>query len=253
MNTKTLTESPKASTNGNGSKPQPLTKSEERRRKADREFGRIWLSLAMHVVAPARGQSLPVVGITSPVGGEGKSTHCLSLGAALADEAENKVVIVECDLSRPSLAATLGLEARPGLVELVEGSADIEHILQRTDRVGMDVIVAGGADIHDHHDDDILNQRALSGLRRALPRIVAGLKEYYGHLILDMPSLLTNPYSKEMIEATDGVFVTIKSGTTSLADMNQAVAEVGEERMLGVILTGATDPLPAWVSNLIVE
>ena len=205
----------------------------------------------MHVVAPARGESLPVVGITSPTGREGKSTHCLSLGAALADEAESKVVIVECDLSRPGLAAKLGLESRPGLAEFVEGSADMEHILQRTDNAGMDVIVAGGAE--DQLDSDILNQRALSGLRRALPRVVAGLKEYYGHLILDMPSILTDPYGKEMMEATDGVFVVVKAGTTSLADMNQAVAEVGEERMLGVILTGATDPLPAWVSNLIVE
>ena len=251
MNTKTLTGSPKTAINGNGSKPRVLTKSEERRRKADREFGRIWLSLAMHVVAPAHGESLPVVGITSPIGQEGKSTHCLSLAAALADEAESKVAIVECDLSQPSLAARLGLEARPGLVELVEGSAELERILQRTDNVGLDVIVAGGPD--DQPDSDILNQRALSGLRRALPRIVASLKEYYGHLILDMPSILTDPYGKEMIEATDGVFVTVKGGTTSLADMNQAVAEVGEERMLGVILTGATDPLPAWVSNLVVE
>ena len=177
MNMKRLRVSPKTATNGNGNKPRALTKSEERLRKADREFGRIWLSLAMHVVAPAHGESLPVVGITSPIGREGKTTHCLSLASALANEADSKVVIVECDLSQPSLAAKLGLEARPGLAELVEGSTDIEHIL----KVSRDIY----RDSRYYFDPNFERERVVEFYTSWAQKAVLGTFDDYAYILAD--------------------------------------------------------------------
>ena len=61
-----------------------------------------------------------VVGVTSPCPQEGKSTTSLNLAYALA-AAGHKVVLIDSDMRRPSLAAKLNLERIPGLSNYLAG------------------------------------------------------------------------------------------------------------------------------------
>jgi polysaccharide biosynthesis transport protein len=67
--------------------------------------------------------------VTSAVGGEGKSTTVANLAVALA-RAGRRVVLIDCDLRRPSLHRFFDLDERPGLVDVELGHVELEAALR---------------------------------------------------------------------------------------------------------------------------
>ena len=64
---------------------------------------------------------LNTIMITSSSKGEGKSITSINLGAAIASKIDHTVLLVDCDLRRPSLHKYLGLEPEYGLVDYLKG------------------------------------------------------------------------------------------------------------------------------------
>ena len=80
------------------------------------------------VVLSGLDQPHQVIVVTSTVAGEGKSTVALNLAQALAQL--GKVLLIDADLRRPSLAKQLGVESKtPGLTDLVAGTAAMNECL----------------------------------------------------------------------------------------------------------------------------
>ena len=230
----------------------PGLKQTRMQRQAEQQLQMIWLGLAMHVISWTPSPAPVILGITSAIGGEGKTTSCLGLGSALANETEQTVLLMDCDLAEPCLARRLDVSTRPGLVEHLAGGASIEDIVRRTNVDNLHVAVAGGEE-RDDVDGQIQNQAALRRLKRQLPNILASLKEHYDYIIIDMPPVLTNPYTRELVSCTEGTFLAVKAGVTPLASIPRVAQDVGNGRFRGVILTGATSPLPDWLLHLLSE
>jgi Mrp family chromosome partitioning ATPase len=73
-----------------------------------------------HVIERRRRENgYHVIGVTSPCPGDGKTLTALNLAGALAQAAGSRVLVIDADLRRPSVAASLGLERpwSPGLSE----------------------------------------------------------------------------------------------------------------------------------------
>jgi Mrp family chromosome partitioning ATPase len=81
-----------------------------------------------------------VVLITSSVPKESKSTIALSL-AYSALKAGLRTAIMDCDLRHPSVSKFFGLEASPGLVDLLTGTSDVRQTILNHE--GLTVIPAG--------------------------------------------------------------------------------------------------------------
>ncbi len=67
--------------------------------------------------------------VTSPCGGDGKTTTSANLALTMAREFQQRVVLVEADLRRPRLASLFGVPAGPGLVDLLMGACSLEETL----------------------------------------------------------------------------------------------------------------------------
>ncbi|HEY3969889.1 MAG TPA: polysaccharide biosynthesis tyrosine autokinase, partial [Solirubrobacteraceae bacterium] len=68
--------------------------------------------------------------MTSSAPGEGKTTVALNLAIAEAMSGSGKVVLLEADLRRPSLAKRLGVKGVPGLAEILSRNASFESALR---------------------------------------------------------------------------------------------------------------------------
>jgi Mrp family chromosome partitioning ATPase len=118
-------------------------------------------------------------------GYDGKSTVALGLAAAAVAEGR-ATILVECDLARPTLAASLGLEETPGLAEYLRYEAEAAEILQTVVMAGPAagravaplVCIVGGAPTS--HGPTLL---AAESLRH----VVSKLRNAYELVIVDGP------------------------------------------------------------------
>jgi succinoglycan biosynthesis transport protein ExoP len=74
------------------------------------------------------GNTVKVIGFTSAVPNEGKSTIAASLAQAVA-QSGSRVILVDCDLRNPSLSASLAPVADRGLVEVISGKATLNEVV----------------------------------------------------------------------------------------------------------------------------
>lgn len=81
--------------------------------------------------------------ITSSLPGEGKTAFAVSLGRSLA-LAEKKVLLVDCDLRRPSVARQLNAYEIPGFSDYLRQQASLEEVLRHDPRSGLDFVASGG-------------------------------------------------------------------------------------------------------------
>jgi len=84
-----------------------------------------------------------VVLITSALPNEGKTSTAVSLGRLQAQVGQ-KVVVVDCDVRRPTIHKALNVEPGPGLVQCLLGEIGVEEAIQRDPDSGLFVLPAGG-------------------------------------------------------------------------------------------------------------
>jgi Mrp family chromosome partitioning ATPase len=89
---------------------------------------------------------LHVVAISSPSGGDGKTTTAINLAGLLAQDPGVRVLLVEAELRLPKIMAYLGLRhtGSPGLVEaILEPSLSLESVVQQPLSFDFDILPAG--------------------------------------------------------------------------------------------------------------
>src|SRR6185436_1632133 len=90
--------------------------------------------------SPARNN---LIMVTSAVAGEGKSFTAINLAMSIAAELDNTVMLVDADLARPSLPRMLGIGEGPGLLDLLNGSAEMPDVLLRTNIDKLTILRSG--------------------------------------------------------------------------------------------------------------
>ncbi len=117
--------------------------------------------------------------ISSSIPGEGKSTIAINLAVSLAD-AGARVILVDADLRRPSIAEYLGIEGGVGLTTVLIGRAEVEDVVQPLGTTSLDLLPAGQIP---PNPSELLGSTAMADL---LERLSAS----YDMVLLDSPPLL---------------------------------------------------------------
>jgi receptor protein-tyrosine kinase len=122
-----------------------LTPRGERSRMAE-EYRSIKRPLLQYARASFKKPELKgnLIMVTSAIPGEGKTFTTVNLAMSIAKERDLNVLLIDADLSRPSLASRLGIEESLGLTDLLEDpSLDVSQVLQRTNIRNLSLITAG--------------------------------------------------------------------------------------------------------------
>lgn len=129
--------------------------------------------------SPAKASN-QVIGITSALPNEGKTTIAASL-AQLIGHSGKRAIIVDCDLRNPSLSASLAPKAAFGLLEVINGSRSLEDTIWRdpkTNLVFLPVVRRGLL----FHTSEILSADDVS-------KLFDRLRQSYDYIIVDLPPL----------------------------------------------------------------
>jgi capsular exopolysaccharide synthesis family protein len=174
---------------------------------------------------------LQIIAVTSPGPADGKSVTTLNLAGALAQSSETRVLVVDADLRRPSVAAYLGHGVRPtpGFADAVRASSnDLGEWVQRLDRFNLAVLPAGTPHAAPY---ELLNSpRAEMLLTEARRR--------YDYIVVDTPPLLPFPDCGVLGRHIDGYLLTVAAHRTPRKLLTQAVALIDRAKMLGIVFNG---------------
>ena len=165
--------------------------------------------------------------ITSSIPGEGKSTTAINLAVSLAD-AGTRVVLVDADLRRPSVANYLGLEGRAGLTSVLIGRAEVEDVIQPWRGSGLDVLPSGQVP---PNPSELLGSAAMRDL-------LTKLEASYDVVLLDTPPLLPVTDATILTKLAGGALVIVGADRIHKAQLAESLEtlETADAQLHGLVL-----------------
>ena len=170
-----------------------------------------------------------VIGITSALTGEGKSLTAVNLALNLA-QMRNKVLLIDCDMRRPSIASKLGMDKTPGLSGFLAGQKQMNALIRpcgiKGNEKAFHVITAG---------TNPPNPMELLGSAR-MEKMLEALHEPYDYIILDLPPISEVSDALVVSKLTDGMLMVVREDYCSRSLLGEAVQklEFVGARILGI-------------------
>jgi capsular exopolysaccharide synthesis family protein len=121
-----------------------------------------------------------VVGLTSTLPNEGKSTIAASLAQLLANSGK-RVIIVDCDLRNPSLSANLAPDAGAGIIEVLLGARSLEDTVWTDAITRLDFLPAAKRAPLSNTSEILCKEQT--------KKLFDKLRATYDYVIVDLPPL----------------------------------------------------------------
>lgn len=191
------------------------------------------LRLTIERLGRARGAQ--VIAVTSPAAGDGKTITAINLAGALARGSEARVLLVDADLRRPSIASQLALEAgAKGLADaLTDGRTALQDVTQTLEPFNLAVIPAGR-----------IRGPVHQMLRSArLEPFLQEARERYDCIVLDTPPLLPVFDSALLAKSVDGVLMIVSANQTPRKLLGEALNLLDPTKVLGIVFNRDDRPL----------
>ena len=187
-------------------------------------------SLRTNITFALPGNECKCIGVTSSMPGEGKSTTAANLAISLG-QIGKRVILVDCDMRLPTVAAKFRVNAVPGLSDFLVGHAPIEDALRNAERHGIHLLPAGNI------------PPDATGLleARQLERLFAALRKNYDYIIVDLPPVITVPDASILSKYLDGYLMVVRERETEHRAVKEMLRrlQMTEAKILGFVVTGS--------------
>lgn len=171
-----------------------------------------------------------VIAVSSALSGEGKSLSAVNLAFSLS-ELGKKVILLDCDMRRPSLADKLKIQKAPGLSSYLTGQSDLVSLVQccgiEEDKNAFHVITAGT------NPPNPLELLSSSRMTAALTT----LRKVYDYIILDLPPVGEVSDAMAITGQVDGTLIVVRQNYCSRPALNDTLAqfEYVNTKILGLV------------------
>jgi polysaccharide biosynthesis transport protein len=170
-----------------------------------------------------------VIGITSSLPNEGKSSVAACL-AQLIGHSGKKVIVVDCDLRNPSLSASLAPNASAGIVEVISGGRSLEETVWRDPTTNLILLpVARTAPLL--HTSEILSAEQTR-------KLFDKLRATFDYIIVDLPPLAPVVDVRATTPLIDCFILVVEWGRTKIDIVQHALHTAPNvyESLIGTVL-----------------
>lgn len=170
-----------------------------------------------------------VIGITSSLRGEAKSTTSLNTAYTLA-ETGKKVLLIEGDMRLPVLGKRLGVRQAPGLSNLLAGQNSGNDVLQNSNLLPtLKVITAGTippnpAELLDSNQMDVT---------------LKVMRDYFDYVVVDLPPVTAVSDAMTVSKYLDGIVVVVRQEYCDKRSLDETVRQLrfAKAKILGFVLS----------------
>ena len=176
-------------------------------------------------------QECRIIGVTSSIRGEGKSTTSVNLAYTLAQTGK-RVLLIDGDMRLPTIAQKLEMSTTPGLSNLLAGLSVERNCLRKSSYFDNWYILPAG-DIPPNPSELLGSERMHALLER--------YKDVFDYILLDLPPVNIVVDALVITKWTDGVIVVVRENYTDRRALDSCMYQVEKlgAKMLGFVMTDA--------------
>lgn len=166
--------------------------------------------------------------VTSSVPGEGKSTTSGNLALSLA-QSGNKVLLVDCDMRKPSIHKKFKISNMSGTAELLLRKESFEDVANCYNE-NLTIITAGKIP---PNPSEMLSSRAMTAF-------IKEMKNEFKYIILDTPPLQAVTDAQVLSTKVDGVLLVVRAGSTKRDAVLNSIDLIKkvQGKVIGTVLNG---------------
>lgn len=168
--------------------------------------------------------------VTSPFSGDGKSTCSCNLAVSFVGTGKS-VLIVDCDMRKPVVHKTFGLNNKKGLSDVLSHLATASECLQKTSYDNLSILSAGV---------EVPNPSVLlSG--EEMKALISDLENQFDYIIFDCPPINVVADALSIFECVDGVVLVARYNKTTHPEFQKALSaiEFAKANLFGVFFYDA--------------
>jgi capsular exopolysaccharide synthesis family protein len=177
------------------------------------------------------GRNMRAIIVTSPAKGDGKSLTAANLALTMAQELHQRVLLLDGDLRRPSVAQLFGLPEGPGLSEVLMGASDLDGALVHLADQHLTVLTAGAPAAQ---PAELLGSTSMR-------RVLEHLRARFDRIIIDVPPIGPLADVHVLSPLADGLLMVVRAGMTPKPAIEQALSGLDMGKVLGLVLNAADD------------
>ena len=178
-----------------------------------------------------QGNGCKKICVTSGAAGEGKSITLLNLAISIA-EAGDKVLLIDADMRRPTLARLLEQKATPGLSNVLAGLSTLKESVRENVYPNLDILFSG---------DVPPNPSELLG-SESMQKVMDSLGNTYDYILVDTPPVNVVSDACVVANLLDGVLMLVRQDRSGKDEVRRAVQSLRltGAKPLGFVLNGVT-------------
>lgn len=182
-----------------------------------------------------QNRTLKKVLVTSSIPQEGKSTVAANLACTLARREQQRTLLLDGDLRRPTIASVFGLGKVSGISEWLQGEGGPTTCIHQIQGTRLCVLPAGSPP---KHPLELMQSGKLSSIMKKLAL-------WFDWIVIDSPPVLPLADTSIWLRMADGVLLVARQGVTQRALLKRALDGLESSKVLGTVLNGATKAVPS--------
>jgi protein-tyrosine kinase len=186
--------------------------------------------LKSQILYPKQGEAPKIIMVTSVFPGEGKTFVTANLAVSIGQGIDETVLLVDCDLRRPTLHRLLGYSNEQGLHDYLIGTKQISDLIVRTKYKQLSLLTAGSSV---HNPAELL---ASARMKQFLEDAKGRYEDRF--VILDVPPSQITAETGVLANYVDKIIFVVMAQKTPRETVQRNIENLGKTKILGIVFNG---------------
>jgi exopolysaccharide/PEP-CTERM locus tyrosine autokinase len=186
--------------------------------------------LKSQVLFPKNGKVPRIVMVTSAYPGEGKTFVSANLAVSLALGIDEYVLLIDCDLRRPSLHEMFGYSNTEGMHEYLTGKRELPDLFIRTRVEKLSLLTAGSSP---SNPAELLSSIMM---QEFLEEVKGRYQDRF--IIIDAPPSQVTAETNVMANNMDGIIFVVMAQKSPRETIQRSIENLGRNKILGIVFNG---------------
>jgi capsular exopolysaccharide synthesis family protein len=152
-----------------------------------------------------------------------------NLACALAQSSQQRTLLLEGDLRRPSLSQMFGIGRNRGLSEWLQGQGSLTSSIYHLEGPGFWILPSGNA------PSDALELLQSGRLSALMDQLTA----WFDWIVIDSPPVLPLADTSVWMRSADGILLIARQGTTEKRQLTKGLEALDPKKLIGAVLNSS--------------